>query len=193
MAKHRELTQTGKPLPKFGDRPPMDWFGKNPRAAYVVRVTAHWNHKMTFEIVTTVYGVNAEKCLAVAKKDLGVRKLYFTEHNMDVPDYRVLTPRQLVNLEKKKQENVKARRKGAGAKAAATRKKRGTKPKFTLCHCGAKSKLLYSEMGGLQTRRCTRGHRFEIDKWIADRAVVGIIFGANPLKVMEGMRPRPKK
>ena len=27
-----------------------------------------------------------------------------------------------------------------------------------------------SEFGGLQTRRCQRGHTFEYDKWIADRA-----------------------
>ena len=36
--------------------------------------------------------------------------------------------------------------------------------------CGEKSKKLFSEFGGLQTRECKRGHRFEYDKWIADRA-----------------------
>jgi len=41
---------------------------------------------------------------------------------------------------------------------------------FVLCPaCNSKSKVLYSEMGGLQTRQCRYGHRFEYDKWIADR------------------------
>lgn len=52
------------------------------------------------------------------------------------------------------------------------------KRNFILCPtCGSKSKKLYSEMGGLQTRRCQRGHMFEYDKWIADRMFWGAIFG----------------
>lgn len=44
--------------------------------------------------------------------------------------------------------------------------------KFVLCPtCGAKSRKLYSEMGGLQTRECHNGHRFEYDKWMADRII----------------------
>jgi hypothetical protein len=35
---------------------------------------------------------------------------------------------------------------------------------FVLCPtCQSKSKKLSSEMGGLQTRRCQRGHLFEVD------------------------------
>lgn len=35
---------------------------------------------------------------------------------------------------------------------------------FILCPtCNNKSKLIYSEMGGLQTRRCKLGHLFEVD------------------------------
>ena len=39
------------------------------------------------------------------------------------------------------------------------------KPKnFILCPtCNSKSKKLRSEMGGLQTRKCQRGHFFEVD------------------------------
>lgn len=40
------------------------------------------------------------------------------------------------------------------------------KRNFILCPtCGAKSKKLFSEMGGLQTRRCQNGHHFEADTW----------------------------
>ena len=41
---------------------------------------------------------------------------------------------------------------------------------FVLCPmCRSKSKVLRSEFGGLQTRKCQNGHTFEHDKWIADR------------------------
>lgn len=37
---------------------------------------------------------------------------------------------------------------------------------FILCPtCQSKSKKLRSEMGGLQTRQCQRGHYFEADTW----------------------------
>jgi hypothetical protein len=42
--------------------------------------------------------------------------------------------------------------------------------RFILCPtCGAKSRKLYSEMGGYQTRMCQNGHEFNYDKWMADR------------------------
>jgi hypothetical protein len=195
----KRLTQVGKPLSNFA------WYAanfheKHPKRAYVVLVTitsgsykASNNGKMTITEKTVVYGTDQEKCLKVAHADMHARVAYFKEHHMVVPDYRVLTAEGLKRLETAKEKVTAERRKGAGKRAAATRKRRGTKPEFTLCHCGAKSKLLYSEMGGLQTRRCQKGHVFEYDKWIADRAPVAIAFGANPLKVVEGMRPRPKK
>lgn len=38
------------------------------------------------------------------------------------------------------------------------------KRRFILCPtCESKSKKLFSEMGGLQTRRCQKGHLFEVD------------------------------
>ena len=46
------------------------------------------------------------------------------------------------------------------------------KGRFIVCPvCESKSKKLYQEMGGLQTRLCHRGHEFEYDKWLADRSI----------------------
>ena len=68
-------------------------------------------------------------------------------------------------LQQIKGQQAKRRTEGA-KKAAAERKKNGTKPKFILCPtCNAKSKKLFSEMGGLQTRRCQNGHSFEVDTY----------------------------
>lgn len=84
-------------------------------------------------------------------------------------EYRVLGPREFAKLEAEIEAAAAARRKAGAAKAAATRAKRG--PNFILCNrCGAKSKKLFSEMGGLETRRCQAGHEFTYDRWIADRA-----------------------
>lgn len=42
-----------------------------------------------------------------------------------------------------------------------------TKRNFILCpRCKSKSKKLCSEFGGLETRVCKNGHKFEYDKWI---------------------------
>ena len=61
------------------------------------------------------------------------------------------------------------RKKGAlKAKARAeARKARGLPPKkFITCPtCDAKSKMIRTEMGGVQTRTCQNGHHFEIDTW----------------------------
>ncbi len=86
-----------------------------------------------------------------------------------IPDYRILGPKQLKALQAEIKAEQDARRKGGAKKAAETRKKRGPN-NFILCpKCKAKSKLLFSEFGGLQTRRCQNGHQFEHDKWLADR------------------------
>jgi hypothetical protein len=61
---------------------------------------------------------------------------------------------------------VANRKKGAErrAKKVAENKARGKKPHFITCPtCGSKSKKLRSEMGGLQTRQCKKGHYFEVD------------------------------
>ncbi len=81
--------------------------------------------------------------------------------------FHILGPRQLKKALEEQKEAAQARRKKGQEKAAKTReknKKKGKKPHFILCPtCGAKSKKLYSEMGGLQTRRCKNGHEFEVD------------------------------
>lgn len=61
---------------------------------------------------------------------------------------------------------------------------------FILCPaCKSKSKVLYSEFGGLQTRECKRGHIFEYDKWIEGRLVWGALFNPGALPaVMKGMK-----
>lgn len=81
--------------------------------------------------------------------------------------YKVFGPRQLA-------DELKRMKASSKQKAAATRaknKREGAKPVFIHCpSCGARSKKLRSEFGGLQTRVCVYGHYFEYDKWIADRA-----------------------
>lgn len=64
----------------------------------------------------------------------------------------------------------------------ATKKTPSKKPStttrsFITCpRCAAKSKVLRTEFGGLQTRQCKNGHIFEWDKWMADRRVwIGIV------------------
>jgi hypothetical protein len=87
------------------------------------------------------------------------------------PTFIIDTYQRYVQRDKEesyKQEQARAKRVKAGqAKAAATRaknKKSGRKPNFILCPtCDGKSKLLRTEMGGLQTRQCKLGHLFEVD------------------------------
>jgi hypothetical protein len=84
-------------------------------------------------------------------------------------DYRVCGPVQLKKLIAEVKGMQDARRKKGAVKAAKTRKARGP-GNFILCpSCKTKSKKLFSEFGGLQTRKCQNGHTFEYDKWIADR------------------------
>ena len=81
--------------------------------------------------------------------------------------YEILGPEQMVKVMEDEKAASDARRK-LGAKRAAEKraknKEKGKKPNFILCPtCGAKSKKLYSEMGGMQTRKCRNGHLFEVD------------------------------
>jgi hypothetical protein len=89
-------------------------------------------------------------------------------------DYRIVGPRQLKELQAEIKDEQNVRRKAGAIKAGKTRKQLG-KSAFILCpQCGAKSKKLYSEFGGLQTRVCQKGHNFEYDKWRADRPLLGM-------------------
>lgn len=81
--------------------------------------------------------------------------------------YHILGPRQLKKALEEQKAAVEGRRKAGQKRAAKTREKnkaRGKKAHFILCPtCQAKSKKLYSEMGGMQTRKCQNGHLFEVD------------------------------
>lgn len=96
-------------------------------------------------------------------KDI-IRK--FPAHLGSCPDYKILTAPEIQALWKQAKEASKAKRlkslKGTLSKKKAEGKV--TKPTFVLCpQCQAKSKKLYSEMGGLQTRKCKNGHTFGYD------------------------------
>ena len=93
-----------------------------------------------------------------------------------------------VETQNRRARGVEKRKKEYAKKSPESRKKT-----FILCpHCKATSKKLYSEMGGLQTRVCKNGHRFEYDKWIGDRLGSIMIFG-NPVKAIEFMSKNPVK
>lgn len=80
---------------------------------------------------------------------------------------QVLGPVQYKKLLTEIKAEQAGNRKAGAQKAAAERKRKGIKPNFILCPtCGAKSKKLFSEMGGLQTRRCQNGHSFEKDMYM---------------------------
>ena len=99
------------------------------------------------------------------------RLLGYAETLNTNPDYRILGPKQLKTLQDEIKQEQNVRRAAGVKKAAETRKKRGPN-NFILCpKCKAKSKLLYSEFGGLQTRQCQNGHKFEFDKWLEDRRI----------------------
>jgi hypothetical protein len=94
--------------------------------------------------------------------------------------------RHEVITNKKYKEILASLKEQSSAARKATLKKNADKPKkkptFILCpHCQATSKLLSSEMGGYQTRRCKDGHEFNYDKWIGDRLLSVAIFGAGPV------------
>ena len=68
---------------------------------------------------------------------------------------------------KKQWNDCKVVTKQKRVKAIEKRKESGKLPVFVLCpRCEAKSRKLYSEMGGLQTRVCRNGHRFAYDTFV---------------------------
>jgi hypothetical protein len=157
-------------------------------------------HKIGFMIVLVSHSFNGRDTVRFKGYDLTqegaehFRELLFSKlpSGGEGADYRVLGPRQLASLLKTIQGQQAARRAKGAKKAAATRAKTPKDQRFVCCPtCGAKSKKLYSEMGGLQTRKCQRGHTFEYDKWIADRAFWGPIVGSGP--VPESAIKRPVK
>lgn len=130
----------------------------------IVLVSTTWNGKRTLKFKG--YDITREG--AEHHRDQMYSKLHGEARNVR---YEVLSPRQLKALLKAVQGEQAARRAKGAVKAAKTRAKTPKEARFVCCPtCGAKSKKLFSEMGGLQTRKCQNGHTFEYDKWIADRA-----------------------
>lgn len=87
-------------------------------------------------------------------------------------DYRVVSEKELSKMQEKKMAKQRRNRKRGAQKAAEARK--GCKLNYITCpKCNAKSKKLYSEMGGLQTRLCHNGHQFEWDSY----SIMGIPVG----------------
>jgi hypothetical protein len=102
--------------------------------------------------------------------------------------------RYIVMNEKQYQEYLASKKTKSLEKRKATLAKKTPEQKkktYILCpRCRAHSKLLYSEMGGLQTRRCKNGHQFTYDKWVGDRLLSIMAFG-NPLKAVEFIQKNP--
>jgi len=113
-----------------------------------------------------VYGHSKEK--SICFKQMEKLSARTPEHVR--PRYQVLDEHQLSKIKLRYSERATENRKKGALKAkakAAGRIAKGLPPKkFILCPtCQAKSKLLFSEMGGLQTRTCRNGHHFEIDTY----------------------------
>jgi glutaredoxin len=137
----------------------------------VILVSKDWKGKTTL----TNKGRFPTKQLADARK--ASLLAHAKRCKLDRPTYNVVDVDGHYRLQKKVDAQSAVNRKAGAAQAAATRRENGTKPSFVLCpHCKSKSKKLFSEMGGLQTRQCRRGHQFTYDKWIADRAATAFIF-----------------
>jgi hypothetical protein len=139
----------------------------------IILVSQTWNGKRTLKFKG--YDITREG--AEHHRDQMYARLHGEASNVT---YRVLSPRQLKALLSEVQGEQAARRAKGAKKAAATRAKTPKEARFVCCPtCGAKSKKLCSEMGGLQTRKCQRGHTFEYDKWLADRAFWAPILTGN--------------
>jgi hypothetical protein len=125
----------------------------------LVLVSHSWKGKTTLTVKGRYPSRDAAK-----QAERKLRTCTVGGYSNDRTDYRVLGPRQLAALVAEVNEERAVRRRGAAVKAAATRKRNGKKPSFILCPtCSAKSQKLFSEFGGLQTRRCRNGHSFEVD------------------------------
>jgi hypothetical protein len=95
------------------------------------------------------------------------------------PDYRLVDTEGYRNLLKEVTKDQERRAQEGKVRAQKTRARnvaKGIKPKAPMSvpcprpGCGCKStKVLYTEFGGLQTRKCKNGHTFTFDKWLVDR------------------------
>jgi hypothetical protein len=141
----------------------LEKFGKN--AVRLVLVSTLWNRSArTYVKKLTVKGVFGSKADAELEKDR-LKKI-------GGGWYKVCGPRTFARMTNELKDEQQKRRSNGAKKAAKTKKEKSERGALTyiLCPgCKAKSKLLYSEMGGLQQRRCHNGHRFEVDTYYGFR------------------------
>lgn len=130
-------------------------FGK--KAIRLVLVSTSWDGKR--RLVTK--GVFADRAQAKAEE----RRLesFVGPRARAEGDYRVCGVVQYAKLEMEIKAEQASRRKKGAEQAKRTIAKQGGRRFITCPTCDAKSKKLFSEMGGLQTRRCRNGHDFEVD------------------------------
>jgi hypothetical protein len=150
----------------------------------VGHIPEHWDGKAKKFVIKQSFETKtaAEKFKKECYKKLPshIEVLYLTYSKKEVE----VQWEQCSKESKEKAAAKRAQKKSSGEKVKRT---------FILCpRCKATSKLLYSEFGGLQTRRCKNGHTFEYDKWIGDRIGMAFIFG-NPIKAAEFMVKYPVK
>lgn len=149
----------------------------------LVLISKTWNGKRSIK-------VNATSDNEVFLKEEKARLLEVAEKFGRNPEYRVLGPIQLKKLQTEIKTEQTARRAKGAKKAAVTRAKTPKEARFILCPtCQAKSKKLFSEMGGLQTRKCQNGHTFEHDKWLSDRAFWAPVLTGQPIPASVITRP----
>lgn len=144
----------------------------------IVLVTHSHSHRKGDSLKYTVKARDVDWIEATAVYErLRSRALGGFASSTNMPDYRILDELGFTDLLRDVRRDEERRRAEGVKKAAKTREKNAAKgikrapPLKVACpQCSAKSKLLRSEFGGLQTRQCTMGHQFTFDKWIADRA-----------------------
>lgn len=145
----------------------------------LVLVTHHDNGKLSLKHKRQ--GVTSEVAQAEKKR----LEAHAKACHLDKPDYRILDQKGMGRLYREIDANVEKRVAAGRVRAKAQREKNkmaGKKPqapKHVPCpRCSSKtSKVLHSEFGGLQTRKCKNGHQFSYDKWIADRPLLGLFQG----------------
>jgi hypothetical protein len=131
---------------------------------WLVLVSRSFNGRVSLKVKHSFDGGYGGQNRKNAERVRRQKLLFFREHNLEEPDYRVLGAVQLKRLRAEVDEIHKRRRRAGIARVNAERKRTGERRQFILCPtCEAKSKKLFSEMGGLQTRVCRNGHHFEVD------------------------------
>ena len=140
------------------DRREFETLKQAPKSGYtLVCVSQSWGGRVK-NLKWRGWSETREGALAIQEARL---KNTFGGAGDAISQWNVMSVPQIKKALKEIAEKTSERRK-AGAEKAAKKAKN-----FILCPtCQAKSKKLYSEMGGLETRQCKNGHLFESDhKW----------------------------